>query len=315
MPARAEARRPAIIHWNGLGDRLTALPAVRALAELFKGRLTVCGLAGDQRNFYAGLPLRRVVEVETWGAPGGRAFDLGRLLAELDGCDLLVSFNHWHNEASQQLLDALGPIDHLGYFPSFSRPFRRTYDQHVIDDHFELVQLLAPELCLDPYAAPPDLPAEAVEKARQIRALAPPGTKLLAVHTETAAEKRWPAANMARLLDAFLERRPDYLVFVVDRGNTDLAGMSHAERVFSTAGAGLPVAMALVGSADVFVGIDSVMLHAADFFRVPSVGLFGPTCWRRWGFRFARHQVAAVDGPMAGLEVEKALAALELMAP
>jgi ADP-heptose:LPS heptosyltransferase len=37
--------------------------------------------------------------------------------------------------------------------------------------------------------------------------------------------------------------------------------------------------------ADLFLGVDSLFLHAADLFRVPSVGLFGPTACEEWGFR------------------------------
>jgi ADP-heptose:LPS heptosyltransferase len=66
----------------------------------------------------------------------------------------------------------------------------------------------------------------------------------------------------------------------------------------------------LVGTADLFVGIDSSMLHAADLARVPGVGLFGPTRAAEWGFRFAPHR--HVDRTtMADITVDAVLDALE----
>lgn len=38
----------------------------------------------------------------------------------------------------------------------------------------------------------------------------------------------------------------------------------------------LGVALALVSLSDLFLGVDSCMLHMADLCRVPGVGLFGP---------------------------------------
>ncbi|MFE8604306.1 glycosyltransferase family 9 protein [Archangium violaceum] len=48
-------------------------------------------------------------------------------------------------------------------------------------------------------------------------------------------------------------------------------------RVLSCSGShALPVAMAVVACAYLVLGLDSCMLHVADFFHVPAVGVFGP---------------------------------------
>jgi ADP-heptose:LPS heptosyltransferase len=71
--------------------------------------------------------------------------------------------------------------------------------------------------------------------------------------------------------------------------------------------------MGLVANADLFVGIDSSMLHAADLARVPGVGLFGPTRAATWGFRFGPHR--HVDrSTMADITVEEVLSAMEDLA-
>jgi ADP-heptose:LPS heptosyltransferase len=51
----------------------------------------------------------------------------------------------------------------------------------------------------------------------------------------------------------------------------------------------LDACFAVLSESDLFLGIDSCHLHAADLFRIPAVGLFGPTTARRWGVRFPPH--------------------------
>jgi ADP-heptose:LPS heptosyltransferase len=66
----------------------------------------------------------------------------------------------------------------------------------------------------------------------------------------------------------------------------------------------------LVADADLFLGVDSSMLHAADLARVPGMGIFGPTSAATWGFRFAAHR--HVDrSTMADITVEEVLDAME----
>jgi ADP-heptose:LPS heptosyltransferase len=69
-------------------------------------------------------------------------------------------------------------------------------------------------------------------------------------------------------------------------------------------GIALDTAMCLVSQASLFVGVDSCMLHAADLFRVPSVGLFGPTNAIEFGCRFAPHCHVSGDGTMAGVSMD-----------
>jgi ADP-heptose:LPS heptosyltransferase len=73
-------------------------------------------------------------------------------------------------------------------------------------------------------------------------------------------------------------------------GHEELNVGRERDRVSPHLGLPLDLAMGLVANADLFVGIDSSMLHAADLARVPGVGLFGPTRAATWGFRFAPHR-------------------------
>ena len=56
------------------------------------------------------------------------------------------------------------------------------------------------------------------------------------------------------------------------------------------------------------------MLHAADFLRVPGVGLFGPTSPHQFGFRLARHVHIRGGESMADICEDEVLEALETMA-
>ena len=69
--------------------------------------------------------------------------------------------------------------------------------------------------------------------------------------------------------------------------------------------------MALVTEADFFLGIDSCMLHAADFAGVPSVGLFGPTSAAEFGFLVGPHIAIQAQQTMAEIEVPDVSDALE----
>jgi hypothetical protein len=54
------------------------------------------------------------------------------------------------------------------------------------------------------------------------------------------------------------------------------------------------------------------MLHAADLFRVPGVGIFGPTDPQKWGFRFSTHKHITSDSIMS-ITSEEVIDALMLL--
>ena len=139
----------------------------------------------------------------------------------------------------------------------------------------------------------------------------PRAVKVLVVHADTNwAEKRWPVTRFIDLLDRFLSRHRDFVAWVVGMGHEELNVGSERDRVFPQLGLPLDLTMGLVANADLFVGIDSSMLHAADLARVPGVGLFGPTRAATWGFRFAPHR--HVDrSTMADITVAEVLGAME----
>jgi ADP-heptose:LPS heptosyltransferase len=176
---------------------------------------------------------------------------------------------------------------------------------------FKLARLFDPSLRIESYAHPLPLRPHVHQEARSIRATVPAGAKVVVVHADTdSAEKRWPVTRFIDLLDQFLSRHRDFVAWVVGMGHEELNVGSERARVIPYLRLPLDLAMGLVANADLFVGVDSSMLHAADLARVPGVGLFGPTRPAQWGFRFAPHR--HVDrSTMADITVEDVLSAME----
>ena len=312
---RREPRHPALIHYNGYGDRLLALPTVRALAELFPRRLSVVGGPGDESLFYSGLPLREFHEVEfrPISRTLGHEFDAAAVVRFLRGTDLLVSLNTWHNPAVDKVLDGLGDIESLGFDSRFTIPLGFAEGQHSFDIYFAAALHIEPALRLEDFASPPAMAPRLVELARQLRTSLPEGSRILCVHTETFPTKMWSPDGFRQVLDTFLARHRHYFAVVVDPKDFGLDRIDQGHRVLPLSGLSLQFALAIVQMADLFLGVDSCMLHLADLAGVPSLGIFGPTDPRRWGVRFAPHRHVVACGGMERLlveEVSESLAAL-----
>jgi ADP-heptose:LPS heptosyltransferase len=315
MPS-LESQHPAVFFCNALGDHLLALPALRALAEIFRGNLTLVCKLGAAEMFFSELKLARVCEVpmtqpypqRTW------VFDADALASELRPCDLLLSLNCWHSRSVDLLLRRLSPARSVGFSRAFRRFIPVDWTKHTADRAFEVPRLLCPSLRLEEFSSPPALPAPVRRWARRLRATVPPSLRVLAVHADTKAEKRWPTRRWVALLDRLLSRHRDLVVFDVGLDDLGLDQGAHHDRIVPCCGLPLGHAMALLSEADMFLGVDSCMLHAADLFRVPGVGLFGTTEPHEFGFRFGPHRHVVSDGRMAGIGVAAVARALGSLA-
>jgi hypothetical protein len=114
-----------------------------------------------------------------------------------------------------------------------------------------------------------------------------------------------------QLLDLFLRRHPDFFALVLGCTDMQLDVGDYGERVIPAYGLPIATSATLVGGSDLFVGIDSSMLHAADLFRVPGVGIFGSTSPHEWGFKFSPHRHVYASGKMSMLREGAVLEALE----
>jgi len=306
-----KARRPVAFFANGLGDAILNLPALRALAELFPRRLTLVCQRGFHELWFSELPLKAVVEQRMWVEDGDRQFSVSEVGGAISGCDLFLSLVPWHSESLMALLLHLKPAVSIGFFPDFDIALPRDYSKHSADLAFDLPKCLNSSLHLEDYAAPPHFPLVAWQKARHLRGLMQDSLRVLAIHTETVSEKVWPYDRFVAALDTFLERHTDFLAFAVGCAHQPLDVGRHGERVIPVYGLPLILSCCLVAQADLFLGVDSCMLHVADFCRVPGVGLFGPTSSTEFGFRLSRHRHVRGHGAMKGVSVASVTEALD----
>jgi ADP-heptose:LPS heptosyltransferase len=178
----------------------------------------------------------------------------------------------------------------------------------MYDQTFALAQAVEPTLRFEDFADPPTFSSAAEAAAARLAARhRQPGGRLLVVHPETRPEKTWGTDRFAWVLERFLDSHPEYTAIVLE---TEPAPGWPVRPAVVPVDAHLELAMALMRHADLFLGVDSCFLHAADLFRVPGVALFGPTSPVQWGFRLApRYRHVAAES-MDGIACESVLEAL-----
>lgn len=311
MLSLLDASRPVVFFANGTGDHLLNLPALRAVAALFEGRLRLVCMEGARAAFFDDLPLGEAIETHMWSEGGTRHFDALALARRIGACDLFLSLNPWHSSSVDGLLSALAPAFSVGFFPAYNVMLPRDYSKHSAELAFDLPLWVATGIDIERFSAEPRWPLEARRWAGAIRAEIPAEMRVLAVHADTKAEKMWPADRWRELLDRLLTRRRDLIVLVLGCESLGLDTCGKSDRVIPCMGLPLTASLALGGLADVFIGIDSCVLHAVDLARVPGVGLFGPTSPAEFGFRFAQHRHVAGAGDMQAITVDMVEAAFE----
>jgi ADP-heptose:LPS heptosyltransferase len=298
------AREPiAVMLVNGLGDQLIALPALRALAALFPQRIELILGPGMRAMFYDGLPLRGVRRA-AWANCAEREIEVEPLARALGRCELFVNLGEWITPSVYELVQRLQPRRSVGLRDSYSEQVHVDESAHMFDRVFAIARHFDPALRLGDFCAPPVFSPAARDAAAALAAEhLRPGEKLLFVHPETLPHKMWTAEAFGAVLAPFLRARPEYRVLVCSlRPYPVPTGADEAERI-ALVDPHLELAMAVVERADLFLGVDSCFLHAADLFRLPGVALFGPTRAAHWGFRLSPrgHDVSG-DGAMAAID-------------
>ncbi len=306
---------PVVLFGNAIGDHLLCLPALRALAALFPERLALACMPGALRTTFADVPLHSVCEIEMPGRGGSRVFDARALARKIGKCDLLLSLHTWHSASVDRLLEILAPVASVGFTDRFTACLPRSPGKHAADLAFCVPRQFDPALRLEDYARPPKFPVRCARYARSVRRLAGLSGRVLAIHTETKPEKTWPRARFVRLLRLFLARHPEFFIVVLDLKNWKIRDARVAERIVQNPGLPIRFALSLLGECDLFVGVDSCMLHAADLYRLPGVGLFGPTKPQRYGFRLSPHRHVCDPRGMNRIAVRTVLQALESVLP
>lgn len=309
------AEAPVVFFANGIGDAVMALPALRALSSLFPGRLKLISRAESYAPILRALPTKEQFYVGGGSKRDWRAEEIDDIAASVRHCDLFISLVPWKSPSLAYLVERLRPSVTLGFFPVYDVAVPRDYSKHSAELNFDAVRAISPACRFEDFLDPPAYPAKPVAVARDIKGGLDEGVRILALHAQTVAEKMVEPARLATALDAFLSAHPEFLVLQLAYRDDPLPlpGGANTERVISCAGLPLIDAMCVVHYSDYFLGVDSCMLHVADFGRVPSVGLFGPTSAHEFGFVVGPHVAVQARSDMSEIGADSIVAALEAL--
>ena len=273
-PAGEAPPRPAVVVLRalGLGDLLTAIPALRALADAFPRHprllATPARLASLAR---ASGAVDEVVPAEGLDRPLG---------PRLHGAGLAVNLHGRGPESSELLLAAaprrLVAFAHPAVPASASGPRWRP-DEHEVHRWCRLLEESG--IAADPGRLDLELPPGPLPHGASGATLIHPGA--------ASPSRRWPPERFAEVARSELARGRRVIV----TGGPDEAALAGevADRAGLPAGAvhagqgGVLTVARLVAAADRVVCGDTGIAHLATALRTPSVVLFGPTSPALWG--------------------------------
>jgi ADP-heptose:LPS heptosyltransferase len=274
VPTLTHAAAPPVVVLRalGLGDLLTVVPALRALADAFPRHPRLLAVPT------ALAPLARCTGAVDEVVPAeGLDQPLSRLL---HGAGLAVNL-HDRGPESHNLLLATEPRRLLAFahpaVPASSQGPRWRADEHEVARWCRLLEESG--IAADPGRLGIELPPGPLPHGVRGATLVHPGA--------ASPARRWPAERFAAVARA--EARAGRAVVVT--GGPDEVALAHEV----AAGGGLPRAAVhagkqgvlalgrLVAAADRVVCGDSGVAHMATALGTPSVVLFGPTSPALWG--------------------------------
>lgn len=316
LHARQQFARPVVLFAGGIGDALLALPSLRAVARQFFGRLTLVCEAAAYEWFFHEMRVDQYIRLDDYagGGPSDEAemvFDGRELGGAIGRCDLALVYTLCRSDSVVALLDRLDGL-HVGLGDGLDIGYDRRSARHAVEQYFRVAQIF--DDCAMPaeFSSAPSLPKAAVSAAARIAAAIPDGAAFVTVHTETKTRKRPDLVRTATLLADITDRIPSCWVLVLD-ASPDEVFTDCSSRVVACNDLPLDTAMSLIRHSDAFIGVDSCMLHAADMFRVPGVGLFTVTDPDEYGFYFSRAESVPVDAKGDGWEKRALDAVLDLL--
>jgi ADP-heptose:LPS heptosyltransferase len=304
----AVAGRVVVLRALGLGDLLTAVPALRGLRRAYPGhRITLCTPA-------ALTPLAQLTgavdEVHD-------ARPLEPLGDELAGCDLAVNL-HGRGPESHRVLESISPLATIA-FRHPEVPWSLDGPDWLADEH-EVLRWCRLLESSGIAADPADLHLELPDSARDAR--------LTLIHPGAASRsRRWPAERFAAVARDEEARGRSVLITggarerELARRVAEMAGLRPGAVV--AGGTSLLDLTRLVARAGRLVCGDTGVAHLATALRTPSVLLFGPVSPAHWGpLDEERHVVlwagmtgdphgGAPDPGLLRIEVEQVLEALD----
>lgn len=255
--------RVVVLRALGLGDLLTAVPALRAVRRVCPQHHVTLLAPREHADLLAFDP-GLVDEVRDT-----RGLDAGPLAEDLQGADLAVNL-HGKGPQSTRLLQATRPRQLLAFGTPYGPEHRD--DEHEVHRWCRMLQRHGVP------ADPTDLHLDVPPDPRTAGAtIVHPGAK--------DAARRWPLDRYAQVVRSLL-RRGERVVVTGGPGEErlahDLAALSSGAEVLAGT-TSLPELAGLVAGATRTVSGDTGIAHLATAVQTPSVVLFGPVPPREWG--------------------------------
>lgn len=301
---------PVAFILEGIGDNILALPAIRALAVLARGRLHLICHRDAYELFYRDLELRNLSLVETTDVSRFSTPEFASSIGDGTAqCDVLFCFNRAYDAITRAILALVKPTVAIGFFPDYDICIPFSHEEHASDLAFRIAQTVDSRLCKHDFVWPIALPTAATEIAKELKSQLSPSFELVAAHFETALPKRWSEEAVSALVAGWLARHPRCVILDLRRGVSPV--YPEVSRWLSASGLPLPVALAVAGYADAFIGVDSCMMHMADFSGVPTLALFSTTTPEEFGPCFTRISASCVSTGRTDNDVTSALDAMQ----
>jgi ADP-heptose:LPS heptosyltransferase len=268
---------PIVMLLNGRGDYLLNMPALRALSVKFNGQFKLVVAIDAYRLILSEIEVAQVIELPFTTSAYGKEFDAQALADQIGFTPLFISLNPWHSPSMDAFLDLLDTPRSIGFSDGFTESLQLDFSKHTIELAFDPVRWIFPDTRLTDYLAPPSFRAEDQDLAKSIANSISGSSPIIAVHGDSLPDKTWASENMHDVIQCISHDWPSAVV--VDVGlRSCITNVSripnnyvHLDQII------LPAGFAFMKYVDLFFGIDSCFLHAADFYRKPIVALFGPT--------------------------------------
>jgi ADP-heptose:LPS heptosyltransferase len=285
-----KVKNPVIFFYNGIGDTFFCLPALRALTQLFNGKAILVCPANHENWWFNELLVQQIIKIDAKCTNQGFEFDANALHQKIPDCDIFFSMVSWLSPSLIALMKLWRAKLSVGYFHNYDIFISSLMTKNSFVSNFDCVKIFDPSLHLVDFSHPPIFPEDALATAKLfLDTIVSNDRKILSVHMETKKNKMWTLSKLSRFLDIFLEKHKDYVVLILSLSPMPIRLAKNKDRLVPVFGFNLAFKSALLSLSDLFLGVDSCLLHLADLLRIPGVGLFGPTDPKRFGFYFSQH--------------------------
>jgi hypothetical protein len=283
MSLIAAAQRPLATLYALSGGVLMAVPTLRALGERFTFEQVVvaCSPSIEHVGILRSIgftqihPLLAPVAAPATGdQPCTQTFHIEPLLSLGRDCDLLINLtlNEFGGDSFSALARQIG-IPSIGFHAEADHVIGTRVHMHEMDRFFEAHRVFDRRAHLSGFARFPHRPDAGPLWTRLREAIGP--RRLVALHADTKGNKMWPIEHWADWLQRLWEAEPDTQVALLGHpASAAASAFATDDRLHDCRDLPLTANFEVVAMADVFVGVDSCMLHAADLCRVPVVGIF-----------------------------------------